>query len=490
MVALQTLKTINKNLGMTQAEISTGKRIANAKDNAAIWGISTTMQTDVSGFKAISESLSLGNATLTVGRDAAETVTSLLDQLKGRVVAAQEENVDRTKIQADVVALRDQITSVVSASQFNGLNLVQGTEEVRILASLDRSPTGEVKANSIGFLKQDLTTTAHVFGATASATVAGNITTATPITAASQTDVLTVSAAATGAGVVNLNIGGVDLSVAVANGATVTDIAAGIVGAVNGNDQLKELKVTATNTAGAVTFASANSFDAVAVGLATTTAAGVTFGADNVATSIQQRAREVTFASAPVAAGDSYRLTLGAIVHEYVAGANESMTDVVKGLELSINGSAAEQSRSVSAQAVITASSFKLLVDNGSGADIVASDTGTAGGTAAGGLRGLEALDVTTQEGARAALATIEGLIQTSIGAASAFGSAQGRMQSQTEYVSKIMDGLTSGIGALIDADMEAASAKLQALQVQQQLGIQALSIANQSPQSILSLFR
>ncbi|MGF1660648.1 MAG: flagellin, partial [Rubrimonas sp.] len=66
----------------------------------------------------------------------------------------------------------------------------------------------------------------------------------------------------------------------------------------------------------------------------------------------------------------------------------------------------------------------------------------------------------------------------------------QGRIDTQMSFVSKIMDGLTSGIGALVDADMEAASARLQALQVQQQLGIQALSIANQQPQNILALFR
>ena len=51
------------------------------------------------------------------------------------------------------------------------------------------------------------------------------------------------------------------------------------------------------------------------------------------------------------------------------------------------------------------------------------------------------------------------------------------------------MDSLKAGIGTLIDADMEAAAARLQALQVQQQLSIQSLSIANQAPQSILSLF-
>ena len=63
-------------------------------------------------------------------------------------------------------------------------------------------------------------------------------------------------------------------------------------------------------------------------------------------------------------------------------------------------------------------------------------------------------------------------------------------METQNDFVSKLMDSLKTGIGSLVDADMEEASARLQALQVQQQLGIQSLSIAYQAPQSVLSLFR
>ena len=97
------------------------------------------MESDVKGFKAISDSLNLGSSTVAVARNAAETVTDLLTDIKGKVVAAQESNVDRTKIQTDISALRDQITSVVGAAQFNGLNLVNGTETtVNVLSSLDR----------------------------------------------------------------------------------------------------------------------------------------------------------------------------------------------------------------------------------------------------------------------------------------------------------------------------------------------------------------
>ncbi|HOZ31459.1 MAG TPA: flagellin, partial [Tabrizicola sp.] len=148
MVALQTMKGINANLSKTQSDISTGKNVASAKDNAAVWAISKVMESDVEGFKGISDSLSVGSATLTVARQASESVTKLLTEMKGKIVASQAENVDRAKIQTDIDALTDQIESVVGAAQFNGLNLVDGSQtSVNVLASLDRSQTGVTSSN-------------------------------------------------------------------------------------------------------------------------------------------------------------------------------------------------------------------------------------------------------------------------------------------------------------------------------------------------------
>jgi flagellin len=73
---------------------------------------------------------------------------------------------------------------------------------------------------------------------------------------------------------------------------------------------------------------------------------------------------------------------------------------------------------------------------------------------------------------------------------ASNLGAIKSRIDLQTDFVGNLMDALDRGIGTLVDADMNEESTRLQALQVQQQLGIQALSIANGSSQSILSLFR
>lgn len=74
--------------------------------------------------------------------------------------------------------------------------------------------------------------------------------------------------------------------------------------------------------------------------------------------------------------------------------------------------------------------------------------------------------------------------------AAATLGASKMRIDSQLEFTSKLMDAIDRGVGALVDADMNAESARLSALQTQQQLGIQALSIANQNSQNILSLFR
>ncbi len=74
--------------------------------------------------------------------------------------------------------------------------------------------------------------------------------------------------------------------------------------------------------------------------------------------------------------------------------------------------------------------------------------------------------------------------------AATKLGAAKNGVDLQKQFVSQLMDSIDRGVGQLVDADMSKESTRLQALQVQQQLGIQALSIANGNAQNILSLFR
>lgn len=97
---------------------------------------------------------------------------------------------------------------------------------------------------------------------------------------------------------------------------------------------------------------------------------------------------------------------------------------------------------------------------------------------------------ITDTATAATALTELEGFLQTAIEGAAQLGASRSHISDQAEFVGKLTDAMKSGIGSMVDADMEAASARLQALQTQQQLGVQALSIANQAPQTILSLFR
>ena len=390
MVALQTMKSINMSLSKTQSDISTGKSVASAKDNSAVWAISKVMESDVSGFKGISDSLSLGSSTVAVAQTAAETVTDLLTQIKSKIVSAQNDNVDRAKIQTDVVALRSQIASVVGAAQFNGLNLVDGSHaSVNVLSSLDRSSTG-VTASSITVTAKDLS----IGGYTAKAAFTGT----TGASAAADTAGFAVNGA----------------------GGTGTLVIAGAAGFAAGDSiSVRIGDKTASYTFSAADIASTTPADVAAVGMKT---------------------------------------------------AIESLG--IAGLAVNYN----------------SASAGTLVMTNSGTADLsVSAQFKNAG---AGGLGALSGMDVSTAAGATAALGSIEGMIQTSIDAASSFGSSGSRITAQADFVGKLTDAMKTGIGSLVDTNMEEASARLQALQVQQQLSTQALSIANQQPQSLLSLFR
>jgi flagellin len=262
MVALQTLKSVNKGLGKVQNEISTGLKIATAKDNSSSWAIAATMKSDVGSYKKMGEALTSASQTLGVARVAAEQMVDILKLVQEKVIQAKEPGADLAKLQADVDAMTATMQSIAASAQVNGINMVNNTDDRVFAVSLTRVGAGDV-------------------------------------------------------GLENLTVAGIDLNTDAAADITLVDDAA-----------------------------------------------------------------------------------------------DESDLDAVE-----------------------------------------------------------------TQ-------------LQAAIDAAASFGAAQARIDAQNEFLGKQMDSIKTAAGALVDADMEEASARLQALQVQQQLGIQALSIANQAPQSILSLFR
>ena len=103
---------------------------------------------------------------------------------------------------------------------------------------------------------------------------------------------------------------------------------------------------------------------------------------------------------------------------------------------------------------------------------------------------GLSGLSIGTNGAASSALSAIDGAISDVNTALSVLGAGAKRLEIQKSFTTKLSDAIEIGIGNLVDADLAKESADLQSLQVKQQLGLQALSIANQAPSSVLSLFR
>lgn len=278
MVALQTMKSVNKSMAKVQDEISTGLKVATAKDNGAVWAVAQVMRSDIKGLETVGEQLALGSSTVGTARAAAETISHMLTTAKQKIAAGGDLSsaASRTKLAADLVALGEQINDIVSSAALNGVNMI-GT--------------------------------------------AGD-----PPTA-------------------------------------VAEASYDIVGAIT-------------------------------------------------------------------------RAADGAIGTQTITVATADLSGV---------------------GAVLTA---------------------------------LTEADFTDAAGIRTVLTNIEAQVTTVNNAAAAFGTAQTQIEIQGTFVSKFIDSLKDGVGAMVDADMEEASARLSALQTQQQLGIQALSIANSAPQNVLSLFR
>src|SRR5690554_5481034 len=109
MTALQTLQSINKNLETTQSRISTGYRVAEASDNAAYWSIATTMRSDNSAMSAVTDSLGLGAAQVDVAYTAMDVVKDTLDNLKAKLVTAQQPDIDKGKIQSEIEQLQNNL---------------------------------------------------------------------------------------------------------------------------------------------------------------------------------------------------------------------------------------------------------------------------------------------------------------------------------------------------------------------------------------------
>jgi flagellin len=190
-IALQNLNATQAQLLTTQNRISTGLKVASAKDDGAIWAIAQGERATASSLDAVKDSLNRASSVTDVALAAGGTVSDLLVQMKEKALAASDTSLDtasRNALNSDFISLRNQITSVVNNADFNGTNLLKnGAANVSALANANGTAVLTVAAENLSLAGGNITLTAT--------STIGTVTQAAAQIAIVQTSISNVSAA-------------------------------------------------------------------------------------------------------------------------------------------------------------------------------------------------------------------------------------------------------------------------------------------------------
>ena len=122
MTALQTLQATNSAMDAAQSRISTGYRVADAKDNAAYWSISTTMRSDNMAMSAAKDSMGVASALVDTTYTGLDSAKDVLNEIKAKMTTATQDGVDKSKVQDEITQLQKQLRSIANSASFSGQN--------------------------------------------------------------------------------------------------------------------------------------------------------------------------------------------------------------------------------------------------------------------------------------------------------------------------------------------------------------------------------
>ncbi|MDR7229718.1 flagellin [Caulobacter sp. BE264] len=181
MIALQNLNGTNSELTTVQQRINTGKKIASAKDNGAIWATAKNQSATAASMNAVKDSLQRGQSTIDVALAAGDTITDLLGKMKEKALAASDTSLNTASFNAlksDFDSLRDQIEKAATNAKFNGVSIADGsTTKLTFLANSDGSGF-TVNAKTISLAGLGLTSASTFTTAAAAKTMITTIDTA------------------------------------------------------------------------------------------------------------------------------------------------------------------------------------------------------------------------------------------------------------------------------------------------------------------------
>ena len=174
--ALQNLNTTASQLTTVQNRISTGLKVATAKDNGSTWAIAQNERSSISSLGVVTDSLNRAVSTVDVALSAGQSISDLLNQMKAKALAATDTSLDTNSVTAlsnDYKALRDQIGKIVANADFNGANIIK-TNGSNIYALANAAGTNKLTVAAVNL---------GLGGGTVTITAAATFTTATTATA-------------------------------------------------------------------------------------------------------------------------------------------------------------------------------------------------------------------------------------------------------------------------------------------------------------------
>jgi flagellin len=412
MVALQNLNATNSELEVVQNKISTGLKVANAKDNGAVFAIAQGQRARVSGLAAVRDGIDRAINVVDSALNAGKQVSDLLVELKAKAVAAQSEDLSleqRNAFNDDFHQLRSTINTIVSTAMFNGANLIDNT-----------TPTLRV-------LQSDLDTGV---GAGDVSTVQGATQPSGALTPARSDFVIDASTAWNAS----------------------NDMVAGDFVVITHGNNTYSVEIEADTT-----------IQELVDGINAASGGRITASYDDAT-------GQLTFQGTAGIATDDFSVQID-------TQADGAGTDKISDF---INGSAVAGDVNAADQADQRPSSTSIIL----GIDLRVGGTGP--------LNQLLTLDIggATTTGAAAAAAALTTMMVEVDSALATMGSQSKALDIQKSFLATLSDTVERGVSSLVDADLAKESARLQSLQIKQQLGAQALSIANGAPQVLLSLFR
>ena len=149
--ALQSLQMTQQSLATVENQVSTGLRVASAADNSSYWSIATQLNNDSGIVTAANSALSEGQSVLATASSAINSVITTLNSMATALTEAQNPGANIGNINTSLTSLGQQLTDAVNAASFNGLNVLNGTQNsLSFVAGFNASATGGT-VNSISF---------------------------------------------------------------------------------------------------------------------------------------------------------------------------------------------------------------------------------------------------------------------------------------------------------------------------------------------------